>query len=210
MSNNTRWAIGAAWLVLGCLPGCLSVRAAEPKPPKPPKAPPPVAAKRAANPRQQQKAFEQQAARRTQAQAANKEARAAQMSLNAPRLMQLAQMTPEERATALAKLRPEQRERLEQGLDNFSKLPPDQQARTLSQYQKMEALTPEKREQVRESLTQYNNIPPPRKGVIRQEMIRLSTMSPEFRADYMSKPAFRRQYSEEEIRMMNDLNGIVP
>jgi hypothetical protein len=89
-------------------------------------------------------------------------------------------------------------------------LPPGQQARTLAQYQKMEVLTPEKREQVRESLTQFNSIPPPRKGVIRQEMIRLGTMSPEFRADYMSKPAFRKQYSEQEIRMMNDLQGIVP
>ncbi len=48
------------------------------------------------------------------------------------------------------------------------------------------------------------------KIVLTNEMTRLSTMSPEFRADYMSKPAFRKQYSEAEIRMMSDLQGIVP
>ena len=92
----------------------------------------------------------------------------------------------------------------------FSKLPPEAQAREIRQYQKMEALPPERFEQVRESLTQYNSIPPPRKRVIANEMTRLSSMSPEFRAAYMSNPAFRKQYSEEEIRMMNDLQGIVP
>jgi len=42
------------------------------------------------------------------------------------------------------------------------------------------------------------------------EMTRLSTMSPAMRADFMSKPAFRARFSEPEIRMMNDLQGIVP
>lgn len=186
-------ALWAVWLALGCV----SVRGAQPKQPKPP------AERPAANPQQKQAA-------RTQAQAANQQARAARQALNAPRLMRLAQMSPEERAAALAKLPPGQRQQLEQHLENFSKLPPEQQARAINQYQRMEALPPERREQVREALTQYNSIQPPRKGVIALEMTRLSTMSPEFRADYMGKPVFRKQFSEAEIRMMNDLQGIVP
>jgi len=193
--NKRLTVLLAVWLPVAMV-------AADPKP-KPPAAVRPVKTP------QQKPAFQQQA-NRTQAQAANQEARAAQQALNAPNVARLAQMSPEERAAALAQLPPARRQQLEQRLEKFSQLPPGQQARILSQYNRMQALPPERREQVRLSLEEYNSIQPPRKGVIGAELTRLSTMTDEQRASYMNRPGFRARFSEPEIRLMNDLRGIVP
>jgi hypothetical protein len=144
------------------------------------------------------------------AQESNQSARAAQKAFNLPKVMELAQMSPDERAKALAQLAPARRQELEQRLDNFAKWPPAEQEKALSQYRRLMSLPPERRDQVRESIGEYTVIQAPRKGVIGLELNRLSTMTDEQRSEYMSRPAFRGRFSEAEIRMMNDLRGIVP
>jgi len=79
-------AAAAGMLLAVCLPGVAS--AAD------------KAAKRA------EKQAERQAAKEA-AQESNKQARAAQQALNAPRVLRLEQMSPEEREAALAKLPPD-------------------------------------------------------------------------------------------------------
>jgi hypothetical protein len=172
------------------------------------KKPKPTAPAKAARPAQQKAAG--QVAAKTQAQASNQAAREAQQALNAPFLMHLAQMSPEERDAALARLPPARRQMLEQRLENFAKRPADQQARVLNQYERLQALPPERREQAREALAEYNSIMPPRKGIIGIELNRLSSMTDEQRASVMSAPRFRLIFSEAEIQMMKNLNGIVP
>ena len=178
---------------------CLSSAEQKPKPP--------AAVRPAKSP--QQKTARQQASR-AKAQESNQAARSAAQALNAPMVMKLAQMSPEERAAALAKLPPERRQQLEERLDNFAKRLPEQQARDLSQAKRLEALPPDRRIQVRESLRELQETPPPRRSVIGVELNKLGSMTDEQRDNYMSKPAFIRRFSPSEIEMMNNLHGIVP
>jgi hypothetical protein len=80
----------------------------------------------------------------------------------------------------------------------------------LNQLDKLDALPPDRREEVRASLAEYNAITAPRKGLIMLEMRIMAPMTDQQRANYMSRPLFRRRFSEAEIRMMSDLHGIVP
>lgn len=157
-----------------------------------------------------------QAANKTQAKAANAQARAAQQALNAPKLpggltlQRLAQMTPEERAAALADLPPARRQSIEQKVQNYANLTPEQQQLYQNEAERLRALPPDKREDVRESLREFRQTPQPRRAVLRREMNRLAAMPEEQRSVYMSRPAFRSRFSEAEIRMMNNLRGILP
>jgi len=189
-------------LLAVCVP--VALFAADPPPPKPKPAPPPPAGK-VARPRAAK--FQE---KKEQVQNANKEARAAQQALNAPVLMKLAQMSPEEREAALAKLPPQRRAQLEQRLDAFSMRPPEEQARDLRQAQKIASLPRERQDVVRSSLAQYNTTPPPRRGVIGMELNKLSSMTDEQRSAYINSKQFRGRFSAEEIDMMNNLHGIVP
>jgi hypothetical protein len=196
----------AAWALLFALSFSVTLTAGDtkPKPPVPPKSAKPG-----------QKAAQQQAAK-TQAQAANQSARAAQQALNAQNLppglalQRLSQMSPEERAQALSSLPPKRQENIEKMVENYSKETPEQQAREQHQEARMAALPPLRRAQVRQSLADLNAIQPPRKGVILLELNKLGGMTEEQRANYMSKPAFRKNFSGAEIQLMDNLHGIVP
>jgi len=142
-------------------------------------------------------------------QAARQAAKAA-AAPRAPIFNRLAEMSPEERAAALAKLPPAQRQRIEQRLENFARQSPEQQARALDQQRRLMALPPERRMQARQSLRELRDTQPPRRGVIRQELQKLGSMTDEQRTEYMNSRPFRERFSESEIRMMSDLRGIVP
>jgi len=119
-------------------------------------------------------------------------------------------MSPEEREAALAKLPPDQRARIQQRLENFSKRPPEQQRRVIDQQKRLMALPPEQLQQARQALADLVNTQPPRRGVIAAQLQKLSTMSDEERSQYMNSARFRAQFSEQEIQLMNSLRGIVP
>lgn len=195
------------WMAIGFPPAMLGQEPG-PIPPPPVRNPKP----------QQQRAYQQQAAK-AQAQAVNQQARAALRALNASnlpaglnlqRIAQLAHMSPDERAMALANLPPGARQRIEKGVENFAKWPPDEQARALSQYERLNELPPDRKELARESANALLNTPQPRKIVLANELAHLSSMTDQQRANYMSKPIFRSRYSESEIEMMINLRGIVP
>jgi hypothetical protein len=195
-----------AWLALALSSVAFGGDQPKPKPPVPPKPPAP-----AAKP--------QQAAKQQASKAVNQQAQATQRALNATnlpagltlqRVAQLAHMSPEERATALSKLNPAMQQRIEQKVENFAKLTPEDQALALSKEERVQALTPERQVQVREALNELHLIQSPRKVVINNELLKLGSMTDEQRAAYMGKPGFQGRFSEQEIRMMNDLHGIVP
>ncbi len=157
-----------------------------------------------------------QQANRTQVQAANQQARAAAQALNARRLpanltlQHLAEMTPEERGTALSALPPARQANIERMVQNYLKEPPEQRAREQEQEKRIADLPAERGMRVRQSLLELRDTQPPRRGVIMLELSRLSGMTEEQRSTYMSKPAFRSRFSQPEIEMMESLKGIVP
>lgn len=175
---------------------------------KPAKNPPPARVNGKVD-KQAEKQAQRQAAK-AQVQEANQSARAAQQALNAPVLMRLLQMSPDEREAALSRLPPDRRKQIEEKLENFSKRPAEQQARVLDQQKRLTALPPERQAVARQALTEYQAIDGPRKVVIAAQLARLNAMTPEQRAVLMNRPAFRGRFSDTEIQMMNNLIGIVP
>jgi hypothetical protein len=202
---SSKWlTVGVAvWLSVALL-------AAEPEP-KPKQAPP-----KQAQPKQPPQNPARQEANKAQVQAASQQARAAQQALNAPNLpggltlQRLAQMTSEERATALTNLPPARRQIIEQKVENYLNLPPEQQERVRSQLERMQTLPPDRAADVRQSLREFQVTPQPRKVVIARELAHLGTLTDEQSSVYMSKPGFRGRFSESEIQLMNNLRGIVP
>src|SRR5882724_8397366 len=81
-------------------------------------------------------------------------------------------MPPAERDKALSKLPPGQRDKIQQQLNRYNNLTPEQrrQLRTFNQ------LPPEKQNQARRLYRQFNEFPQERQGVLKQEFESLRTM----------------------------------
>jgi hypothetical protein len=200
------------WLPAAVLVAPAAVLVAQEKPPKP-KPPPKPAAAPAKAPAQKPA---QQQQNQAKVQEVNKQARAVQQALNAQNLpagltlQRLSQMSPEERAKALSNLPPARQVNIEKRVENYANEPPEQQAREQQQESRMAALPPERRAQVRQSLMDLNSIQPPRRGVVLLELNKLGGMTDDQRLNYMNRPGFRRNFSAQEIQLMDNLHGIVP
>lgn len=153
---------------------------------------------------------------RDQTQAARLQAQATRQALNSPNLpggltlQRLAQMAPEERAAALGTLPPARQQQIEQKLEAYRNLAPEAQTRLLNKQERLAALPPERRAQVRQSLNEFPNMPVPRRIVIFQELARQAAMTEDQRAAYIAKPGYLRRFSPAEMRIIDDLQGIVP
>ena len=129
---------------------------------------------------------------------------------NAPRpratiLDRLEKMSPAERRRALAQLPPERRRRIEQRLSRYESLSPARREQIRRQYDRFRQLPPEKQEAARQLFRKFNNLPLERRRTLRQEARRLNRMTEPERRARVDSPDFRRRYSAEEQRMVQDL-----
>jgi len=107
-------------------------------------------------------------------------------ALPTPVLQRLAQMTPEQRQKALARLAPERRERVEAQLKKLDQLPPEQKARVLERYDAFQGLPRDRQGAVRAELQALRKIP------VRQRRLRLNS------------PEFEQSFSPEEQRLLRE------
>ena len=101
-------------------------------------------------------------------------------------LQRLAEMTPEQRQKALARLPPERRERVEQQLNRLDQLPPEQRARVLERYDI------------------FQGLPRDRQGVVRGELQALRKMPLRQRRARLNSPEFQQTFSPEEQRLLRE------
>lgn len=129
----------------------------------------------------------------------------------APRTIdRLSKMTPEERAKALAAIPPERRANIERRLSDFEKLPPAQQQRVRSRLEKLNALPPARQREVRQSMRDFNALPQDRKTALNQEMRRMQGMPNDERQSYSNTDGFKKRFSPEERKIMDNLSEIRP
>jgi hypothetical protein len=107
-------------------------------------------------------------------------------ALPTPVLQRLAQMTPEQRQKALARLPPERRERVEQQLSKLDQLPPEQKARVLERYDA------------------FQGLPRDRQGAVRAELQALRKMPVPQRRLRLNSPEFEQSFSPEEQRLLRE------
>jgi Protein of unknown function (DUF3106) len=101
-------------------------------------------------------------------------------------LERLAQMTPEQRQKALARLPPERRERVEQQLNRLDQLPPDQKAQVLERYDA------------------FQGLPRDRQAAVRAELQALRKMAFARRRARLNSPEFEQTFSPEEQRLLRE------
>ncbi|HEY3823267.1 MAG TPA: DUF3106 domain-containing protein [Bryobacteraceae bacterium] len=125
-------------------------------------------------------------------------------------LMNLSQMTPEEREKALSRLPPAQRTNIEKRIEKFQTLPPAQQERQLDRLQRLNALSPQRQQQVRRSMRDLQDLPQDRKKAINQEARRLSRMPEDDRQNYLNSDEFHNRFSPDEQKIVGDIAEITP
>ena len=114
-------------------------------------------------------------------------------------------MTPEERDKALAKLPPGQRDKIQQQLNRYNNLTPQQRR----QLQKFNQLPPEKQNQARRLFSQYNEFPRARQGVLIQEYENLRAMPEVDRKARLASDEFRGKYDAHEQKFLGGLSDLL-
>ncbi len=122
-------------------------------------------------------------------------------------LDRLNRMTPEQRERFLGSLTPERRNRIERQLERYRQLSPEERERLRNRYQRFRQLPPERQDEVRRLFRRFSDVPPARRPGIRREFMRLRGMSDSTRRSRIESEEFRRRYSLEERRLIEDLAG---
>jgi hypothetical protein len=126
--------------------------------------------------------------------------------LNAPgEVERLFAMSPEQRERILEKLPMARQTALRKRFAQFDQRPPEERARLLQMWKKMESLSPEKREILTRQMQAFNALPDDRRVVMRRALNNLSKMSPEDREKRLGDEQFRNRFSAAELQMLSDL-----
>jgi hypothetical protein len=100
-----------------------------------------------------------------------------------------AQMSPEQREKALARLPPARRQQIEQRLQAYEKLSPQQKQR------------------LQERLEAFQSLPPNRRVAVRQELQYLRSLPPAQRRARLRGPAIEQNFSPEEQQLLRGSFG---
>ena len=115
-------------------------------------------------------------------------------------------MTPDQRQKALDRLPPERRQRIEQGLDQYRAMNPENRERLRN----FERMPEEQRDAVRQSFRRMQELPPRRRVVVRQEVQRLRGMSDAERESHMQSQDFRKRFDASEQGLVRDTVANLP
>ena len=107
-------------------------------------------------------------------------------ALAGPVLQRLANMTPEQREKALARLPPERRAYVEEQLNRLGQLSPEQRARLLQRYDEFQGLPRDRQAAVRSELQALRKLPTPQ---LRERL---------------NSPDFQQNFSPEEQRLLRE------
>lgn len=97
---------------------------------------------------------------------------------------------------------PEQRQRV------LDRLPPERRALMESRMNRLEQLPPEQREQLKQRYLEFEALPQDRQDALRLEIQALRNIRPAIRQARMNSPAFNRQYSPDEQRILRQSLGM--
>lgn len=119
-------------------------------------------------------------------------------------------MTPGEQQEALARLPPEQRKRIEQGLQKFRELPAEQQQVLRNLYSRLHQLPPGEQASVHKAIDRFSKLPPDRQEAVRGQMRALGSIATPDRPGFLRGQAMRRSFSRKELGLMHDMLPLLP
>lgn len=121
-------------------------------------------------------------------------------------LERLGKMTPADRKKALEKLPAERRRAIENRLEQYNKLTPEEKAR----FQRFNSLPPQRQQAVRQAIGGLTKLPPERQQVVRDELRQMQGLAPGAREARINSDEFREKYSPQEQQLIEQLRDIVP
>jgi len=125
-------------------------------------------------------------------------------------LERLIKLTPDQRNRALASLPPARREKIEQQLADYQRMKPEERAKVLDRYNRMQALPPLKQRQVRASMQQFAALPQPRKALVGKQINMMKGLSESDRRTLMNSEEFRSKFTASEQQMIEDIALVTP
>ncbi len=114
-------------------------------------------------------------------------------------------MSPEEQQKFLAKFPPDKRKKVEEQLNHYKNLPPEERSRP----QTFSQLPPEKQNQARRAWAQYGRLPKDRQPMLRDEFENLRTMPQAERSARINSDEFRNKYNANEQSILRDFSGVL-
>jgi hypothetical protein len=121
-------------------------------------------------------------------------------------LDRLEQMSPEERQKALDRLPPERRQRVEEGLERYRAMNPENRERLRN----FERMPEEQRDAIRQSFRRMQDLPLGRRAMVRRELQQLRGMSDAERETRMQSESFRRRFDANEQGLIRDTVANMP
>jgi hypothetical protein len=120
-----------------------------------------------------------------------------------------AQMSPEQRNKALAKLPPERRQRIEQLLNQYQNLSPEERQQLRFRSEMFNQLPPEKQDIARRMFRQFNLLPPERQALVREEFQSLHAMSEPDRRARVQSDDFRGKFDPREQQFLRQFSRLL-
>jgi hypothetical protein len=121
-------------------------------------------------------------------------------------LDRLERMSPEQRQKALDRLPPERRQRVEQGLERYRAMNPENRER-LRNFERMPV---EQRDAMRQSFRRMQDLPPGRRGMVRKELQQMRGLSDSERETRMQSESFRKRFDANEQGLIKDTVANLP
>lgn len=119
-------------------------------------------------------------------------------------------MPPEQRERMLEKLPTAQQDKLRERFAKFDQRPPEERARLINQWKRMESLSPEKRQELAAQLLTFNALPDDRRAVLVPALRQLARLSPEEREARLNNEKFKSRFSPAELQMLSVISENYP
>lgn len=115
-------------------------------------------------------------------------------------------MSPAQRQKALDRLPPERRQRIEQGLEQYRAMNPENRERLLN----FERMPSEQRDAVRQNFRRIQELPAGRRAMVRKEMQQLRGMNDSDRESRVQSESFRKRFDSNEQSLIRDTVANLP
>lgn len=118
-------------------------------------------------------------------------------------------MPPKQQQRSLDRLPPGQRQKLQQRIDKFNQLPAEQRQTLRNLYGRLHALPPERQNAVRNAINRFSEQPPERQQALRAELRRLAALPEQDRQSRMASREFKSQFSGKEQGILRDMSPLL-
>jgi len=119
-------------------------------------------------------------------------------------------MSPEQRERELSKLPPARARLIRQRIWRYNHMRPEEQQALRRRYQTFSELPPDRQQVVRERLREFRQLPLPRQPVVHREVERLRLLPEPQREAAMNGDEFRGRFSPQERQIIKDLTTYLP